>query len=164
VKRDFECVRSRKRYVYKYLLLNPLLTEQFHKDFFTRLMGDIALNNIGKNTNAKIDQELAKLESELPQFIQNDKKNAHEILKGICGNVFLFSGLDFELLSEIDEELAKEFERSRDHYGSGCGGCYKSYGDNSDSFDGAFDSADGSGGGSGCGGDSGCSGCGGRCS
>ncbi|MEQ9287193.1 MAG: hypothetical protein RIG77_09810 [Cyclobacteriaceae bacterium] len=161
IRMAYENARSRKRYVYKSLLLSPELTEQFHKDFFTRLMGDIALNNIGKNTKAKVDQELTKLESEFPRIIQNDKKNALEILKKIGGNVFLLSGLNFDLLKEIDEELAKEFERTRDDYDYGCGGCYTSYGDNSDSFDGAFDTADSSGGGSGCGGDSGCSGCGG---
>lgn len=158
IKMAYENARNRKRYVYKSILLNPEVTNQFHNDFLTRLMGDIALNNTGKSTKVKVDQELLKLESELPQIIQNDKKRALEILNRIGGNVFLLSGLNFELLREIDEELAKELERSRDDYGYGCAGCYTSYGDNSDSFDGAFDSADSSGG-SGCSGDSGCSGC-----
>ena len=152
IKMAYENVKNRKRYVYKSILLNPELTERFHKDFFTKLIGGISLNNAGESAKIKVDQELRKLESELPQIIQNDKKRALEILNRIGGNVFLISGLDFELLREIDEELTKALERGVDNYGYGCGGCYTSYGDNSDSFDGAFDSADSSGGCGGCGG------------
>lgn len=159
IKIAYEKSGSRKRYVYGALLLNPGLTELFHKDFFTKLMGDIALNNHGKKTKEKVDLELVKLESDLPKVIESDRKTALEILQKIGGNVFLLAGLDSELLSQIDKELAQELEGSRGDYGYGCAGGYTFYGDNSDSFDGAFDGADSSGGASGCGGDSGCSGC-----
>lgn len=159
IKMAYENATSRKRYIFRTLLETSELKEKFHKDFFTKLLGDVTLNDEGKIAKTKVDQALKTLESKLPQLIENDKNSALDILSRIGGNVFLVSGLEFYLLRVIDEELVKELERNRNDFGYGCGGFYTSYGDNSDSFDQAFDSADSSGGGSGCSGDSGCSGC-----
>lgn len=160
IKIAYENAGNRNRYVFRALLKNYELTKKFQKDIFAQIFGNINLNNEGKEAKAKVDQILNTLETELPQIIQDNKKKALEILKRIGGNVFLISGLEFELLKKIDEEMARELERSRDNNTYGCGGCYTFYGDYSGSFDGAFDSTDSSGD-SGCGGDSGCSGCGG---
>ncbi|MEM9338917.1 MAG: hypothetical protein AAGA66_09330 [Bacteroidota bacterium] len=160
IKMAYESARNRKRYVFKSMLKSPEIGGKFHKDFFTRLTGVIALTSEGKKVKAKVDEALSKLETELPQIIQHDKKGALGVLEKIGGNVFLISGLEFQLLKELDEELAKAHERRSGDYDFGCSGCYTSYGDHADSFDGAFDGVDSSGGGgSGCSGDSGCSGC-----
>jgi hypothetical protein len=138
---------------------SPLLQDVFSASFFERIFGIFEHTAKGLELKNQVEREMRQMEQKLPDLIANDREKALEALKIIGGNVFLLHGLDFELLKEIDEALAKEVRQ--DQGGGGCGGCgWTTF----DTYSGDFNtscSSDSSGDSSGC--SSGDGGCGGGC-
>jgi hypothetical protein len=138
------------------------LLPAFSKSLIDRLTGDFKYSQHGVDLKKSIEEEKEHLERTLPDLMIKDKPKALEILRLIGGNIFLLSGLEFELLKEIDELLMRELVEPTEG-GYGCFSIFDTLGDSHHSS-GGHDSDGGcssdGGGDSGCG-SSGCSGCGG---
>ena len=159
VKIGFQNSGGKKGFIRKKLMTSSNLLGHFKNGLFDSFFNNIKLTPKGEHTLKEIKKSIEKLEKELPDIINTDKKKALEILLTIKGNIFLLKNLDFQLLRKIDGQLMEEFKRQNGE-DTGCygGGDWGTHGD---SFDSSFDSADSFGGDSGCSGCSGCGGCGG---
>lgn len=162
VKMGYEQAGSRRNYIFSHLLASPQVAGRVKGQIINRLFNWVQLTELGAATKRRIDESIEKLESELPELLEKSPEKALELLKKINGNVYLLRGLDFELLSQIDNEITEQMNRRGQDYSYFDSFIYfDSY---SSSFDSDFDSASGCGSGcsSGCsGGCSGCGGCGG---
>lgn len=142
------------------LIKTPTLKKCFSQNIFQRIFYGYSFTEYGKELKRKVEKEIQNLNSELSSLNNIENQKAIELIKVIGGNIFLLENIDYELLNQIDSDLATEMNRKETNTdGSGCSGCGWSFDDYSSSFDSGCSSDSGCGGDSGCG--SGCSGCGG---
>lgn len=162
IKTVFQNASSFKNFCIKLILKETQLLEYFKQNFWFKLFGTLKLNDLGLEFKTKLEEELQKVASAFTEAMKSDKAKALEIIGKIHGNIYLLSGLDPEIIKEIERELSKQSSYSDTDYYP-----YDTYWlwyaadgyDTNVSFDDVFDSADSSDGGDG--GDGGCSGCGG---
>lgn len=154
------------------LVKSPYLVKSFKQKIIQKIFGIYTFTQQGRLLKQEIQNEIIKLERELPELINTDKQKALDILKAIGGNILLLITIDFALLNQIDKELLREInKRNNNSSFSGCGATWdslESYSTNFDSTSDSFDFGGGDFGGAGAGGSfcsgcSGCSGCGGGC-
>ncbi|MBL0742748.1 hypothetical protein [Chryseolinea lacunae] len=166
VKVGYENAKSRGWYVTD-LFSTATLGAAFERSFWQRFSGKFSYTRQGLQWQTEVENEIATLESDLPQKMKKDRANTLEMLKGIGGNIFLLSGIDVELARTIERALQEHMVETAPPFVAG-GGCWSDF----STYDSQFDSScgnDNSSGDSGCGGDSGgdsgCSGggCGGGC-
>lgn len=146
------------------LIKTPTLKKCFSQNIFQRIFYGYSITEYGKHLKQKVEKEIQNLNSELSSINNIENQKAIELIKIIGGNIFLLEKIDYELLNQINSDLATEMNRKETNTnGSGCSGCGWSFDNYSSSFDSGCSSDSGcggnSGGNSGCG--SGCSGCGG---
>jgi hypothetical protein len=142
---------------YQHLLFHsPRLDNCFYQNLFQKIFWGFQHSHKGKQLRTEIQAEITALEKELAT---GNAEKLFEILKAINGNVVLLSNFRFDLLKEVDAELAQEINRRTnqiDPVDVFVFGDWDDFGDVSGSFDSSCSGA------SGCsGGDSGCGGCGG---
>ena len=155
----------------KYLSLiknSPSMQRLTKQTLLQKITGNFSFTNNAAIIKQKLNQELAKLERELPLLIEENKDEVVEIIKKIKGNLFLLVNIPFEKWDLIDKDILQQINNhskdNKSYYGCGggvgCSGCstWNSFNDYSSSFDSGCGGSDGNSGG---GGDSGCSGCGG---
>lgn len=132
--------------------------------------GKFSLTAFGEKTVMAIKSELGELENTLPDLMHSDPDKALTVLKQIRGNVFLVKGIDFKLMSQIENQVMSEVHGARSSSNAGFGDpiMWMALDANARTFDSScstigdtdWDSGGSDAGDSG-GGDSGCSGCGG---
>ena len=138
------------------LIKTPTLKKCFSQNVFQRIFGSYSFTEYGIEVKQKVEKEIKNLNLELSTLNNIENLKVIELIKVISANIFLLENIDYELLNQIDVDLAAEMNRKDPNFdGSGCSGC----GWNFDSYSSNFDSGCSSD--SGCGGNSGCSGCGG---
>jgi len=138
------------------LIKTPTLKKCFSQNIIQIIFGGYSFTEFGTELKRKIEKEIQNLNSELSGLNNIDNQKAIELIKVIGGNIFLLENIDYELLNQIDSDLATEMNRKEtNNDGSGCSGCGWTFDNYSSNFDSGCSSD------SGCGGDSGCSGCGG---
>jgi hypothetical protein len=146
------------------LIKSPALKKCFKQNIFQKFYYGYSFTEYGIELKRKIENEIAKINTKIPDLKNIENQKAIELIKVIGGNIFLLGNIDYDLLDQIDKDLATEINKN--NYvdgGSGCSGCSWSFDDYSSSFDSGCSSGC-SGCGSGCSGcGSGCSGCGGGC-
>ncbi len=146
---------SRNKYHFKNeLLKTPFLTKCYKKNFLQLIFGGQSISQYGYEVKEKIEKEIDVLNNDFKDIETIDNQKAIKYIKQIGGNVFLLKNINYDLLTQIDVDLATEMNKNNfSENSNGCSGC--GFGDFSVSFDSGCSS-------SGCGGDSGCSsGCGG---
>jgi hypothetical protein len=144
------------------LIKTPTLKKCFSQNIFQRLFYGYSFTAFGNELKRKVENEIENLNKELSGLNNIENKKAIELIKVIGGNIFLLGNIDYELLNQIDKDLAEEINKKSTTDGSsGCSGCGWSFDDYSSSFDSGCSSDSGCGGHSGCSG-CGCSGCGGH--
>jgi hypothetical protein len=142
------------------LIKTPTLKKCFSQNIFQRLFYGYSFTEFGNELKRKVENEIENLNKELSGLNNIENQKAIELIKLIGGNIFLLENIDYELLNQIDKDLAEEInKKTTTDGGGGCSGCGWSFDDYSSSFDSGCSSDSGCGGNSGCG--SGCSGCGG---
>jgi hypothetical protein len=138
------------------LIKTPTLKRCFSQNILQRIFYGYSYTEYGKELKRKIEKEIQNLNSELSVLNNIENQKAMELIKVIGGNIFLLDNINYELLDQIDSDLATEMNRKEPNTdGTGCSGCGWSFDNYSSDFDSGCSSD------SGCGGDSGCSGCGG---
>jgi hypothetical protein len=162
VKAAFEKSRSKYHYCYQFVMKSPKLAGMYNIGFFKRLFKPMSLKPEGERLKARLQSDITTAESRLNQLLQNDKPAAVQFISEIGGNVMLLSGIDLEMLKELESLFIPELYASTDT--SGTSGCFMYYSMYSSSFDSESEGYGDSG--SGCSSDSssgcsGCSGCGG---
>lgn len=138
------------------LIKTPFLKKCFSQNILQKIFYGYSFTEYGKEIKRKVEKEILNLNSELSTLNNIENQKAIELIKVIGANIFLLENIDYELLNQIDADLATEMNRKETNSdGSGCAGCGWSFDNYSSDFDSGCSSD------SGCGGDSGCSGCGG---
>ncbi|WP_452599038.1 hypothetical protein [Pontimicrobium sp. MEBiC01747] len=126
---------SKGRWNYKKTVKNTSEIKPYFKStFFINLFKQIKLTPEGHKLNTALKDYLYKIDSEIINLLENNKKKALELLENIGGNIFLLKNLDFEMLKKLDKELSNQ----QKHYNSDA----YDYNDNDDGFwlfFGAFD-------------------------
>lgn len=141
------------------LIKTPTLKKCYSQNIFQKIFNCYSTTAYGKELKRKVQQEIQHLNSELSSVKNIENQKAIEIIKVIGGNIFLLENINYDLLEQIDADLAQEMNRkSTNTDGSGCSGCGWSFDNYSTDFDSGCSSTSGCGGASGCGG---CGGCGG---
>lgn len=147
---------------YQQLLFHsPRLASCFYQNLFQKIFWGFQHSEKGNRLKAEIQTEIATLEKELAA---GQAERSYEILKAINGNVVLLSNFRFDLLNEIDAEIAQEINRrtnQSDTMDIFVFGEWDDFGDISGSFDSSCSGASGCSGGDGGSGCGGCGGCGG---
>lgn len=161
VKIGYENSGSEKAYR-RLIIKNPRLKNFFKTSFVESLFGGASHSPEGSKVRAELQQNIADLEKSIPELMARDRARGIELLKSIGGNIFLLTGLSFELSNEITRMILEESSRPRTTSGCG-GGCFTTYTDFSQEFDNscAVESSGGCTGGCSADGCSGCGGCGG---
>lgn len=135
------------------IIKTPNLKKCFSQNIFQRIFYGYSLTAYGTDLKRKVQQEIQNIGNEISSVNDIENQKAIELIKIIGANIFLLINVDYDLLQQIDKDLAIAKNNSIDKE-SGCSGCGSSFDDYSSSFDSGCSSN------SGCGG-SGCSGCGG---
>lgn len=150
--------KSKKLSDYKEdIIKTPTLKKCFSQNIFQRLFYGYSITEYGKELRQEVKEEIQKEGNALADISSVESKKAIELINIIGANIFLLVNLDYELLSQIDENLGTIINQVSTSDSSG--GCTSwSFDDYSSSFDSSCS------GHSGCGGHSGCSGCGSGCS
>lgn len=137
------------------LIKTPTLKKCFSQNIFQTIFNRYSLTKYGKELKQKVKKEIQNLNSEVASINTIENQKAIELIKLIGGNIFLLENINYDLLDQIDSDLANEMKRKEiisDETGcSGCGWSFDNYSSNFDS---------GCSGNSGCGGCAGCGGCG----
>jgi hypothetical protein len=138
------------------IIKTPFLKKCFSQNILQRIFYRYSFTEYGKAIKRAVEKEIQNLNLELSTIKNIQNQKAIELIKVIGGNIFLLENIDYELLNQIDVDLAREMNRKETNSdGSGCGGCAWSFDNYSADFDSGCSSD------TGCSGDSGCSGCGG---
>jgi hypothetical protein len=144
------------------LIKTPILQKCFSQNIFHKIFYRYRLTEYGNDLKRKVEKEIQSLNSKFTSLDTIDNQEALALIKVIGGNIFLLEYITYDLLDEIDSELAALMNRKEvNSDGSGCSGCTSSFDNYSSDFDSGCSSNSSSGGGSGCSACSGCSGCGG---
>lgn len=144
------------------LLKTPTLKKCFSQNIYQKIVCSYSFTDYGKELKRKVAQEIQNLNSEVSSLNTIENQKAVELIKVIGGNIFLLEYIDYELLDQIDADLAKEMNRKATNTdGSGCSGCSWTFDNYSSDFNSGCSTSSGCGGTSGCSGCSGCGGCGG---
>ncbi len=84
------------------------LKSYFNQSFFIYLFRLIRLTEEGKKVKQEIAGYLKEIDKDINDLLENDQKQALELLITIGGNIFLLRNLNFDLLKKIDKELIKQ--------------------------------------------------------
>lgn len=84
------------------------LKNYFNQSFFIYLFRLIKLTEEGKKVKQEIAGYLKEIDKDINDLLENDQKQALELLITIGGNIFLLRNLNFDLLKKIDKELIKQ--------------------------------------------------------
>ncbi|WP_394759092.1 hypothetical protein [Flavobacterium sp.] len=138
------------------LIKTSVLKKCFSQNVFQKLFNINSYTEYGTELKRKIEKEIESLNKERSSINNIENQKALELIKLIGGNIFMLNNINYELLSQIDQDLAQEMNKKHTDGGTGCSGCgFDNY---SSSFDSGCSSGDsGSGCSSGCGGCGGCS-------
>jgi hypothetical protein len=132
------------------IIQTPTLKKCFTQNIFQHFFYGYSFTEYGKELKQKVKKEIQDAGNELSDIENIENQKAIELIKIIGANIFLLVNLNYELLNQIDKDLAIQINQTNTNDGaSGCSTSW-SFDDYSSSFD------------SGC--SSGCSGCGGGCS
>lgn len=137
------------------ILKYPTLKKCFKQNIFQKLYYGYSFTEFGLEFGIKINKEIDFLNAEISDLNNIENQKAIDLIKIISGNIFLLSNINYDLLNEIDNDLAYQFNKTKKD-GSSCSGCGNIFNDYSSSFDSGCSSGCSS---SGC--SSGCGGCGG---
>lgn len=144
------------------LINTPTLKKCFSQNIFQKIVNSYRITDYGKELKRKVEKEIQNLNSKFTSLDTIDNQEALALIKVIGGNIFLLEYITYDLLDQIDSDLAKQMNKkeTNSEY-SGCSGCTWSFDTYSSDFDSGCSSGSSSGGGSGCSACSGCGGCGG---
>ena len=136
------------------IIKSSTLKKCFKQNLFQKLYYGYSFTEYGTELKRKIEKEIEEINSKIVNIKNIENEKAIKLIKEIGGNIFLLGTINYDLLDQIDNDLAAINKSNSSNGDNGCSGCGYSFDDYSSSFDSGCSS-----GCSGCG--SGCSGCGG---
>jgi hypothetical protein len=118
--------KNRKKYI-ELILQSGNISPFIKKNLLHKLFGGFGLSIEGYEIEKSINDELAKLDRELSDFLINDKEKALGIIKRVWGNIFLLNNLDYKKIQGADKKLFDDinpnqsFFRTNSYRGKGWG-------------------------------------------
>ena len=98
--------KNEEHFKRKYLLDSAPLRELIHIGFWQQVFGSFSLSEEGKKKRDEVILYFNRLDSELPDHINQKDDMAKALIRQIKGNVLLLNSIRFELLDLIGREIA----------------------------------------------------------